>query len=228
MLYALASPVLLVGLLSGWLLGVCLHGALQARLLARAGERRPLTEGAGNPSPRRQVDPFGAVLTLVGIGPGRAPGVDVSGRSRRAAVDVALLAPALLLVALGVVLLAGVLAAAGLGVEGEVGLVVVLRGLTTGQGPLVDVGLGAAAALVLLGLLHLVPVPPLDAGLVLLRRGGQTPGWQRVRVWFGEQNWGFAVLLVASLIPLGAREPPLLFLLDVLSRPLVAVAGLAA
>ena len=71
-----------------------------------------------------------------------------------------------------------------------------------------------------------MPVPPLDAGLVLLRRGGSSPGWQRFRVWFGDQSWGFAALLVASILPVGLREPPLLFALDAVSRPLVGLAGL--
>ena len=224
MLYALAHPVLLLGLVMGFVVAVCLHGALQARLLAWAGQPAPLRDGDGSPSPRRHIDPFGAVLALLGVGYGRPLDVATLPRDRSARLDVALLGPALLLVVLGAGASAGVLVAAGVSLPPGVGFVPVLRGDLVPASPGVQLALGAALVPLLVGLLHLVPVPPLDAGRVLLAHGGWTAGWQRFRQWFDGSQWGVVALLVASILPVGLREPPLLFLLDVASSPVGAVA----
>ena len=228
MLYALASPFQLLGLLLGFVAAVCLHGAVQARLLARAGQPAALRGGAGSFSPRTHLDPFGGVLAAFGVGYGRPLEVDTRPHERRTSLDVALLAPAVLLVVLGGLAVVGVMVVGGLVLPTGAGLVPVLRGDLVPAAVPLRVAFGAAASLMLVGLLHLVPIPPLDAGRVLLLHGGTTAGWQRFRGWFEESQWGLLVLLLLTIINLGARPAPLLFVLDTVTAPVVTLASTLA
>ena len=77
-----------------------------------------------------------------------------------------------------------------------------------------------------LGVLSLVPLPPLDGGRLLFAVCPQTLGWQKVQYQLVERNIGVAVLLALLIVPLGGPVPLLPQLLDSILAPvLTALTG---
>ena len=69
MLYALAHPFALSVLLVSFLVGVVLHGWVQALLASSFGDARIRLEQRTSPDPRRHIDSFGAVAAAIsGLG----------------------------------------------------------------------------------------------------------------------------------------------------------------
>jgi Zn-dependent protease len=216
-LYALGEPLSFVILVVSFVVAVTLHGWVQSLLSARMGGRAALQPGATRPDPRRHVDPFGAIAGAI-AGVGWARPVELAGRVSRRGLA--------LVVAAG----AGVNVAVGLGalvafraLEGPVGgvsSVLLQRGAT---------GIDLASRILLLfglmnvfvGVLSLVPLPPLGGGRLLFASAPRSPGWQRAKYYLVEQNIGIAVLLALLLIPLGGPQALLPTILDTLVSPLV-------
>ena len=203
MLFALAQPVVFVGLLVAFLLALVVR-AYAIRISARALGLLPRGESV-TPRPREDIDPFGAVAAAVGgVGWGKAIDIDevprFRGRGRAAWVFAAgplatlILSQLLLLVfrlvypfALGPISPSSVLTGA---ISGEYGAQFLLA---------------VAVGLLAFGLLALIPVPPLDGfGLLWLavRRPGR--GMLGYRLWFEDKNLGVVVLLACCFFPLGA------------------------
>ena len=216
MLYALGDPVSLLLLVVSFVLAVTLHGWVQALVAARTGDRRPAAEGRTRPDPRRHLDPFGAVAAALG-GVGWARPLELPDRRRRGALVAVLLSGAVANLVVGVAVLAAFRVVAG-----------PVAGAST---LLLQRGVGGdlpARALLLLGLMNvfvgllsLVPLPPLDGGRLLFALGPQTPGWRRADHQLDERNIGVAVLLALLLLPLVRSGPLLLFVLDTVGGPLV-------
>lgn len=225
MIYAVRTPVALVGLVLGFLAGVLLHGLAQAYLAARFGDRVALAGGKGRVDLRRHLDPFGAVAALLG-GVGWASPVLEDGRRlwRRGRVVAVALAGPVANFALGAAALAG---AAALGAVLETAS---LGPALRGSGPY---GGGSAALFaasfglvnVAMGLLSFVPLPPLEAGTVLFAFAPRTLGWQRAQHRLVESNWGLGLLLLLLVVPLGGGDPPLIYLLGAIVDPLLAALG---
>lgn len=224
MLYALAHPVSFGVLLLSFVVGLTLHGWVQALVADRQGDRRPRLEGRLRPEPQRHLDPFGCVGGLIsGLGWARPVEVLDTRRtgSRGRLLGVTLSGPAVNLV-LGAV------------------LVLLWRGLYGGEGGLKEAAYllqhgwpsGAPAHLLLLlagasqlylGALSLVPLPPLDGGRLLFGLGPRSQGWLKAEYHLVERNIGVVVLLVLLLIPLGGPVPILPQLLDVVVGPLLGL-----
>jgi hypothetical protein len=71
------------------------------------------------------------------------------------------------------------------------------------------------------GLLALVPIPPLELGIVLWSRLPRSPGARRIAYRLLEEAWGVVAVLVLLLLPLAGQRPPLLALIDVVADPLL-------
>ncbi len=219
MLYALAHPLAFGVLLGSFIVGVALHGWVQALTASGFGDPRIRLERRTSPDPRRHLDPFGAVAAAI-AGVGWTLPVSYPDRRRRVqVVTVALVGPALNLV-LGVGLLAVFRFA-----YGPVGISAPALLLQRGSG---TAGHPAELALLLVGLsqlylgaLSLLPLPPLDGGRLLFALAPTTPGWQRAEFRLVEQNIGVGVLLALLLIPLGGPQPLLPQLLDAVLAPVV-------
>lgn len=219
MLLALSNPLSFLILLVAFVLAVTLHGWAQALVARRQGDRTVVQEGRTTPDPRRHVDPFGAVAAaLGGLGWGRQPHDEV----RRTKGQVAVLAlvgtaaPTLL----GAVLLVVHRVAYGPTSVSDVPYLLT-RGVpgTAGADELALV-LGGLS-LLYLGLLNLVPLPPLDGGRLLFAYAPASLGWQKARYQLVENNIGLVALLVLLLFPVGQSRTPLLpQLLDVVVHPL--------
>lgn len=225
MLYALGHPASFLVLLLSFVVGVTLHGAAQAWVSARMGDHQVRLQHRVSVNPRHQVDPFGAVGAAIG-GLGWAAPVELSGyRDRRRSWVVGLVGPAVN-VLFGVALLllwrytlSGGLSDALAGAFGvqDVGAGYFLQhGVSLAHDGVAVAVLLAGASQLYLGVLSLLPIPPLSGGRLLMALAPVTQGWQRARYHLVEQNIGLVVLLVLLVLPLGGR----LLLLSVLNAVL--------
>lgn len=218
MLYALDDPVSLLVLVASFLVAVTVHGWVQALVATRTGDRRPAAERRTRPDPRRHVDPFGAVGAAI-AGVGWAKPVDPPDRRRRGALVAVLLSGAVANLVVGF----GALVAFRLAGAAVVGASV--QQLQYGVGAGLDLVPRALLLFglmnVFVGLLSLVPLPPLDGGRLLFALAPRTPGWQKAEYHLDERNIGVAVLLALLLIPLGGPQALLPVLLDTVAGPLI-------
>lgn len=220
MLYALAHPFSFLVLLVSFLLAVTLHAWVQCLVADRRGVRGLRQEQRLRPDPRRQADPFGAVAAAIS-GLGWARPVPAGDRRQRATLLSVGLVGAATNIAVGIALLVAARA--------SYGPVSLLAGpaalLQRGTPPVLGLGLTAlllaGLSQLYLGVLSLVPIPPLDGGRLLFGLGPRSSGWQRAEHLLSEQNIGTAVVLALLLIPLGGPLPLLPALLDVVLSPAV-------
>lgn len=227
MLYALRSPAAFVALLVGFVLGLVVHVAAQ-RVAVRPRLRTAAPGARRRLALRRAlsgaVDPFGAIAAALG-GTGWARRPELGPRRRRGwqRDDLVLLAGPAANLAVAAAALLLYRAAGG---DPRVASVASLPDLLHGQAP----GLSLLPLALLLvgvqnlamGLLALVPMPPLDGGQLLFAHAPRSAGWQRAEYYLAEHNWGVAVLLVLLLLPIAGEAPLLLVLLDLVGGPLLA------
>lgn len=216
MLYALGDPLSFLLLVLSFVLAATLSGWVQALLLVRGPSARLLEDrGRLRPDPRRHLDPFGTVAAaLTGVGWGRPVPLPRGAGSRAALV--ALAGPLLLLaVAAGCLIGFGALQGA---VEADT---TVLRSGVGGLALVPRVLLLAGLVHLFVGLLSLVPLPPLDGGRLLFALAPRTVGWQQAEDYLVEKNLGLAAVLLLLLLPLAGALPLLLFLLSSVGSPLV-------
>lgn len=222
MLYALASPLSLLLLLGSFLVAVTLYGTVGALVADRTGQRQVRAEGRRAPDPRRHLDPFGAVAALLaGFGWGkRLPAPD---RQRRGALLAVVSVPSAVLVAVGLALLVAFAAVSGLPPPAASSL------LQDGAPPLAaldELLLLAGLMHLYVGVLALVPLPPLPGAQLLFALAPRTRGWQQAEYQLDERNIGTVVVLLLMVLPLAGRQPLLPYLLDVVLDPVVQlVAG---
>lgn len=211
MLWALAHPVTLFGLLAGFLVAIAAHAVAQAAVARGYSDRRALRELR---KPQRIIDPFGAVAAAIagpGWGVSRQQPFRWRGRGRQ--VLLLLAGPAASL-AVGAAGIAVYLAAGGPRFLLEVvRLSDLLRGRLTGDaGQILPLAFGLEALSV--AVLSLVPLPPLTGWRILMLFSGRSLGWQRAREYLEERNFGVLALLLLLLLPLGLGGPILLELID--------------
>ena len=224
MIYALGRPTILLGLLAGFLVGVPLRAAAQ-RMLTRPGGLR----GRGRLSAVGQrrtplgwpgyLDPYGAVAALLS-GAGWGPRIE----ARRTPLTDTLMLVAALVVhgAFTAIGLAGFVAAGGTLAELH-GLDIssVLHGSVDTGYAARDFTLGFALVNLACGVLALVPIPPLELGVILWSRLPRSPQARRVAYHVLEEQWGVAILLVLLLLPLAGQPPALLAVINALGRPIL-------
>lgn len=229
MIFALRHPAVLLGLALGFVLGVSLRAGVQ-RWLARGGSGRrrgslrPVGGSGRRLSPRAgwaaYLDPYGAVgAVLAGAGWGVRPEPRRRGRGSDVMMLVAALAVHAALAAVG---FAAFRAAGGpLYALGSVSVTDVLHGTfdvgTVGE----SVALGFAMVNLACGLLALVPIPPLEMGVVLWSRLPRSPGARRMAYRVLEEQWGVAVVLLLLLLPLAGQQPVLLAVINAVSDPIL-------
>ena len=219
MIYGLQAPLQFVGLVLALLATLALRGWAQALLARPAGLDAALrAEQMDRPDPRRHVDPFGLVAAgFAGPGWGRPLPLGDETRVGARRLATVLLVPDLALVALGAGLLLLSPAALLLADLGGVTLLAQGRAVDGPGGVALDQLAGVPLAV---GLLCLLPLPPLDGGRVLLALGRRrSKGWQTFEDWTLGRNVGVAVLLLLALLDV------LALVVDALASPLVALLG---
>jgi hypothetical protein len=225
-IFALRHPAVLLGLLVGFVIGVSVRAALQRRVATGAGlsgrrRRNGLhSVGAtrrgsfGHPAAgwAAYLDPYGSVAAVLsGVGWGARV------EARRRKYDDLLM----LVIALGVhAVFTAVGLAAFVAVDGDLAFLPalqvqvseVLRG-TFDIGTARDITLGFAMVNLACGVLALVPIPPMELGVLLWSRLPKSPGSRRLAYRLLEEPWGVAVLLLL-LLPLFGGHAPLLAAVD--------------
>jgi hypothetical protein len=84
-----------------------------------------------------------------------------------------------------------------------------------------QVAVGFAVENLACGLLALLPIPPLELGVLLWSRLPRSPGARRFAYHLLEEAWGVAVVLVGLLLPLAGQQPLFLALLNNLGDPVL-------
>jgi hypothetical protein len=233
-IFALRHPAVLLGLLVGFLVGIVLKAMVQRGLaggfsLRRRGRLRPVRAGGGSGFPRPSagwasyLDPYGAVAAaLAGVG----WGARVQGRRSGRGSDVALLLAAL--VVHGALAVAGAAAFDAAGGDfrvfglAEFDATTILHGSLAPSSTAQAVTAGFTLINVACGLLALLPIPPLELGVILWSRLPRSPGARRFSYHLLEEQWGVAVVLLFLLLPLAGQQPLLLVLINDASRAIFA------
>lgn len=217
MLYAVGDPISFVLLLASFVIAVTVHGWAACLAADRGGDRRPRAEGRLRPDPRRHVDPFGAIAGLIaGIGWAR-PLEALPGR--RGALVASCLAGPIVNLTLAAASLLAFRSMYGNGVA-VVSATLLQHGVAGGSaGQRATLLFGLMNAYV--GILSLVPLPPLDGGRLLFGLAPRSPSWQKAEYHLVEQNIGLVALLLLLLLPLGGPQALLPTVLDNLVSPLV-------
>jgi hypothetical protein len=245
-LYALRYPFSFGVLIGTFIVGVTIRGLVQQLV---SGERRPKWVRA-NTKRRRSTwltpyfDIYGAIAALLG-GVGWGTPVDTSDprhRSNGRRVAQLLLGP-IVLAGLGAVLLLAFRAwthVDGLSSQryGAIRTWAGLYAVSTGQSFAISVPghlgthfqyalpfgqvalLLAGVELLAMGVLAILPIPPLDGGRLLFALTPRSGAWQRVRFRLDEENWGLLVLLFCSF-PVIFRRVILISILGAIVNPLV-------
>lgn len=213
MIFAIRQPPILLGLVVGFVVGVAVRAQVQRRLATPRARLRLSGAPRLRPHWSSYLDPYGVVAAVLsGVGWGPRPVV----RRRGAASDV--------VVAAAAVLVHAALAAAGLAVFLAVGgttfelqhlsVASVLHGSDRFGAAGQEIALGFGVENLACGLLALVPVPPLEAGLAAWSRLPRSAGARRFAYHLLEEQWGVAALLVLLLLPLAGELPALLAVIN--------------
>jgi Zn-dependent protease len=221
-LRALDHPLSFLALLVSFVVAVTLHGWVACLVADRAGDRRPRREGRLRPDPRRHVDPFGAVAGLIaGFGWPR-PLEPMTGRQRRGGLIASSLSGSAVNLALGMGALVAFGAMTGIRLPAASSILLQdgARGLAAADTAVLLFGLMN----LYVGVLCLVPLPPLDGGRLLFGLAPRTVGWQKAEYHLVEQNIGLVAVLVLLLLPLGGPQALLPAVLDPVVSPLVRLA----
>ncbi|MBL7497794.1 M50 family metallopeptidase [Frankia sp. CNm7] len=222
MLFYLAEPAALLGMILALVIGVYAHDT--AQIYAAKLVRDPTPRRSGRLStgliPAR-VGPFSAVSMLIaGNGWTEPIRMNEVWRKRRFHVSAALLAGPLAYLLLAFGAIAGVAALSDpvfLNVDG--------RSIELGR----DGGFPAEMLLMMsftfasLFILSLIPIPPTDGGRVLFLLGPQSPGWRNASYKLSETHLGIILLLVVLLLPV--LFPSLPSIVGQLAPPLVRGLG---
>lgn len=233
MIFALRQPAILLGLLVGFLVGTAVVANVQRSFAGptrwswrRRHALRPL--GGSTRRNRRPastlLDPYGVACAVVsGVGWGPRPPAPTGLRKPGAGPLIVALVVHGVLAAGGIV---GYLAVGGpkdLFTASSDLLFFVLHGSQALSGLSVSEQMLLGFAMVNLGcgLLRLVPIPPLEMGVLLWSRLPRSAGSRRLAYRLLEEPWGIVVLIVLLLVPLAGEQPLLLRVLSDAADPIL-------
>lgn len=203
MLFLLRFPLTLLAVAVSLLIAIVLHCVVQAAVARAVGDRMPAASGRLSLDPRRHFEPFGIIAMLIsGIGWNKpVPFQEPRFRGARGRFTLAVLSGPFTNLALSAL---GLLALALLdptGVE-EVGE---LR-LTNFEPNAAELFLYQFAIVnAAVGVLTLIPIPPLDGARILWVYAPRSQGWQNARYQLEERNIGLG-LCVLLMLPLFAGQ----------------------
>ncbi|HVF05877.1 MAG TPA: site-2 protease family protein [Frankiaceae bacterium] len=196
MLFLLRYPAAFLGVAVALLVAIVVHSLAQAAVARAFGDRLPAASGRLNPDPRRHFEPFGVIVMLISaIGWNKpVPLQEPRFRGGRTRYLLAVLAGPLANIALGILSLVALRYAVAPAVLASVDPVDG-RGLSLGTVLLYEL----AVVNVAVGVLTLLPIPPLDGARILWLYAPQTPGWRNARYQLEERNIGVAICVLLSL-----------------------------
>ena len=195
MLFLLRYPAAFLGVGLALLVAVLVHSLAQAATARAFGDRLPVANGRLNPDPRRHLDPFGVIVMLISaIGWNKpVPLQEPRFRGGRTRYLLAILAGPVANLLLAVVALVALRAVA-------VPVLPSVDPLDPAPYAFAEVLLFELAAVnAAVGVLTLLPIPPLDGARILWLYAPQTPGWRNARYHLEERNIGIAICVLLSL-----------------------------
>jgi Zn-dependent protease len=216
-LFYLAQPAVLVGIILALIIGVFAHDSAQVLAARLARDPTPLRGGALTRSIRQRLSPFSAVAMLI-AGDGWVEPIRMNDvwRRRRFHVTAAILAGPLAYLILAFLALLGYKASIHSLVINDGSRLVEVRD----DGGFLAVMAGSlAVTFASMFILSLIPVPPTDGGRILFLLGPQSQGWKNAQYNLIEKNYGVLILLLIVLLPvlftgfpsvIGQLLPPLL------------------
>ena len=195
MLFLLRYPAAFLGVAVALVVAVVVHSVAQALAARAVGDRLPVANGRLNPDPRRHFEPFGVIVMLISAIGWNKPVPLQEPRFRGGRVKYLL------------AILAGPVANVVLGVLALVALRYAAPPLLLSVDPIDGAGRDLVSALlfelaavnVAVGVLTLLPIPPLDGARILWLYAPQTPGWRNARYQLEERNIGVAICVLLSL-----------------------------
>lgn len=206
MLFLLRYPAAFLGVGLALLVAVLGHSLAQAMAARAFGDRLPVANGRLNPDPRRHFDPFGVIVMLISaIGWNKpVPLQEPRFRGGRTRYLLAILAGPVANLLVAVVALAALRAVMDVPALASVDPIAPSTGgpvplalprLTFAEMLLFELAAVNAAV----GVLTLLPIPPLDGARILWLYAPQTPGWRNARYHLEERNIGIAICVLLSL-----------------------------
>jgi hypothetical protein len=212
MLFALRQPETLLGLLLGFAASMAALSAVTRLMDRKTRHATPFWH------PQTLLDPYSVVAALLGgVGwPAKSEARRGFGRSRNQQLWLLAAVSFLVPAALGAAGIAGYAALVGKGALPLLDSMSVLHGddfvkliaPTAAEKILLGFGVESLA----IGLLTLVPIPPLPTGVAIWTILPRTAGARQMAYRLLEEYWGVVILLVLFIVPL-AGEGPLLLLL---------------
>ena len=204
MLFLLRYPAAFLGVGLALLVAVLVHSLAQAATGRAFGDRLPAANGRLNPDPRRHFDPFGVIVMLISaIGWNKpVPLQEPRFRGGRTRYLLAILAGPVANLLVAVVALAALRAVIAVPVLASVDPIDLasVGPLGPARFTFVEVLLFEVAAVnAAVGVLTLLPIPPLDGARILWLYAPQTPGWRNARYHLEERNIGIAICVLLSL-----------------------------
>lgn len=207
MLFTLRSPTQFLGIALALLVGIVVHSVAQAAVARAFGDRFPTATGRLNPDPRRHFDPFGVIVMLISaIGWNKpVPLQEPRFRGGRGRYLLTILAGPLANLVLAVLALVGLSLAGEAVVPSadpvhDVGSFGAIFGAQPYEYSFVDTLLWEFAVVnAAVGVLTLLPIPPLDGARILWLYAPKTPGWRNARYQLEERNIGIGICVLLSL-----------------------------
>lgn len=196
MLYLLRYPSAFLGAAIALVVAVVVHSLAQAATARAFGDRLPLATRRLSPDPRRHLDPFGVIVMVISaIGWNKpVPLSEPRFRGGRTRYVLSILAGPFANLVLAVLGLLG-LALLGESVLLSVDPVRNPEELTFAGVLLYEFAVVNAAV----GILTLLPIPPLDGARILWLYAPKTAGWRNARYQLEERNIGIGIVVLLSL-----------------------------
>jgi hypothetical protein len=198
-LFHLAEPAALLGIVVAFLLGVLAHDAAQVLTARVVRDPTPLRSGRLTTGVKDRLSPFSGLAVFI-VGHGWAESVPMNDvwRRRRFHVAAAVLAGpvAYLLLALGSLALFQVV-----GDPARIFLGDRVTEVTVPDSFAAEFTLWLAITFGSMFIVSLIPVPPTDAGRLVFLLGGTSSGWRSAYSRLTDGNIGLVILLALLLLP---------------------------
>ncbi|WP_322762965.1 Zn-dependent membrane protease [Frankia sp. Cr2] len=199
MLFHLAEPAALLGIVLALLIGIYAHDTAQVIVARLLQDRGPLRSGRLTASVKDRVSPFSAVAMIIsGVGWTEPIPMNDVWRKRRFHVAVAVLAGPLAYLVLAFAAIIGFKFVSQPLIIVEGSRIVEIAGA---GGFVAKLVLWLAVTFASLFIVSLIPIPPADGGRVLFGLGPQSPSWRKAEYQLRENNVGIVILLAAILLP---------------------------
>jgi Zn-dependent protease len=195
-LFLLRRPTELLGVAIALLVGIVGHCVAQAAAARALGDRLPLATRRLSVDPRRHFEPFGVIVMLVaGVGWNKpVPLQEPRFRGGRSRYLLAILAGPVTNLLLAVLGLVAFKAAGGTRLVS-----VDPRDAVASAGFLAVLLHEFTVVNAAVGVLTLLPIPPLDGARILWLYAPNTPGWRNARYQLEERNIGIGICVLLML-----------------------------